>query len=66
MCVQQLTNTGTKALIVPYTLAIYSPSYALIAGSAWNWGVSGSANNGTFSGPVSMVRMKSVNSAGVL
>ncbi|CAL5222764.1 g5176 [Coccomyxa viridis] len=50
----QLTNTGTKALIVPYTLAIYSPSYALIAGSAWNWGVSGSANNGTFSGPVSM------------
>ena len=60
MCLQQLTNTGTKALSVPYTLAIYSPSYALIAGQAWNWGASGSATNGTFSGPVSMVRMTAV------
>ncbi len=66
MCLQQLTNTGTTALTVPYTLAIYSPSYALIAGSAWNWGASGSANNGTFSGPVSMVRSQAVNSAHVL
>ena len=60
MRLQQLTNTGTKALTVPYTLAIYSPSYALIAGQAWNWGVSGSATNGTFSGPVSMVRAEAV------
>ena len=66
MCLQQLTNTGTKALNVPYTLSIYSPSYALIAGSAWNWGASGSANNGTFSGPVSMVRTETVYSAHVL
>ena len=40
---------------MPYTLAITNPAYALIAGSAWNWGASGSATNGTFSGPVSLV-----------
>lgn len=57
---QQLTNTGAQALTVPYTLAISSPSYALIAGQAWNWGASGSATNGTFSGPVSMVRTEPV------
>ena len=56
MRVQQITNTGTKALTVPYTFSIYNPSYALIAGQAWNWGASGSSNGGTFSGSVSMVR----------
>ena len=42
---------------VPYTLAIHSPSYVLVQNS-WNWGVSGSANDGTFSGAVSLVRIK--------
>ena len=57
LCVrlQQITNTGSTPLNVPYTLAIYNPSYALIAGQAWNWGASGSATNGTFSGSISMV-----------
>lgn len=57
MRLQQITNTGSTPLYVPYALAIYNPSYALIAGQAWNWGASGSANNGTFSGPVTMVRI---------
>lgn len=58
LCVrlQKLINMGSKPINVPYTLAIYNPTYALIAGQAWNWGVSGSANNGTFSGPLSLVR----------
>ena len=60
MRLQQITNTGSTPLYVPYTLAIYNPSYALIAGQAWNWGASGSANNGTFSGPVTMVRIPDI------
>ena len=52
---QVLKNTGSTAITVPYTLAIYSPNYALITGSAWNWGASGSANGGTLSGPVTQV-----------
>ncbi|CAL5222763.1 g5175 [Coccomyxa viridis] len=46
-------NTGHLAVDVPYTLAIHSPSYVLVQNS-WNWGVSGSANDGTFSGAVSL------------
>ena len=57
LLLQKLTNTGQQQLNVPYTLAVYSPSYTLIAGQGWNWGVSGSATNGTFSGPVSLVRL---------
>ena len=60
MRLQQLTNTGSTPLYVPYTLAINNPSYALIAGQAWNWGASGSATNGTFSGPVTMVRIPDI------
>ena len=52
---QQLTNTNNKPLNVPYTLAIYNPSYSLVAGSAWNWGATGSATNGTISGAVTLV-----------
>ena len=58
---QQITNTGSTRLNVPYTLAIYNPSYALIAGQAWNWGASGSATNGTFSGPITMVRIPDIH-----
>ena len=53
---QILKNTGSTAIPVPYTLAIYSPSYALITGNAWNWDATGSANAGTLSGAVTMVR----------
>ena len=53
---QVLKNTGSTPIAVPYTLAIFSPSYALITGSAWNWEASGSANGGTLSGAVTMVR----------
>ena len=56
MCLQKLINTGTQSVNIPYTLAISNPSYVLVQNS-WNWGVSGSANSGTFSGAVSMVRM---------
>ena len=52
---QALTNGGAGKITAPYTLAIYNPSYALIAGQAWNWGASGSANEGTFSGSVTQV-----------
>ena len=54
---QILKNTGSSAIAVPYTLAISSPNYALITGSAWNWGASGSANGGTLSGPVTQVHL---------
>ena len=52
---QALTNTGGSALNVPYTVSISNPSYATIAGSAWNWGASGAANNGVISGPLTAV-----------
>ncbi len=55
MCLQKLVNTGNHPVDIPYTLAIYNPSYVLVQNS-WNWGVSGSANSGTFSGDISMVR----------
>ena len=50
-----MTNTGGSALNVPYTVSISNPSYATIAGSAWNWGASGAANNGVISGPLTAV-----------
>ena len=53
---QELTNNGATQINVPYTLSITSPAYSVIAGSAWNWDVSGSATSGTFSGSVSQVR----------
>ena len=53
---QKFINTGDLAVDIPYTLAIHSPTYVLVQNS-WNWGVSGSANDGTFSGAVSMVRL---------
>ena len=40
---------------MPYTVSISNPSYATIAGSAWNWGASGAANNGVISGPLTAV-----------
>ena len=45
-------------LKVPYTLAIHSPTYVLVL-NAWNWGISGSAVDGTFSGLATMVRLNS-------
>ncbi|BDA41281.1 probable endoglucanase E1 [Coccomyxa sp. Obi] len=47
-----LTNGGAGTITVPYTLAIYNPSYALITGQAWNWGASGAANAGVISGAI--------------
>lgn len=52
---QAVSNGGAGRINAPYTLSIYSPTYALIAGQAWNWGASGSANSGTISGAVSQV-----------
>lgn len=56
---QKIVNTGMQPLKVPYTLAINSPTYVLVLNS-WNWGISGSADKGTFSGPVTMVRVNPV------
>ncbi len=53
---QELTNNGPTQINVPYTLSIYSPAYSVISGSAWNWGATGSATAGTFSGPVTQAR----------
>ena len=51
---------------MPYTVSIYNPSYATIAGSAWNWGASGAANNGVISGPLTAVRANLAVPSGML
>ncbi len=54
---QAVTNRGSSAIRVPWTLAVHYKGY-VSANKAWNWGATSGlqVSGGVVSGPVTQVR----------